>query len=111
MDVRRELDLINRHFRRHREVASEAVVWYEFLPLGSSSAGSIYDDVYDEGVQGAGGKSYGPGVTLPVLLVSETEDQRRLLVDMGCDYGQGYLFSRPIPAEEFEKLLLKETSQ
>jgi hypothetical protein len=77
MDVRRELDLINKHFRRHREIASEAVIWYEFLPLGSSSAGSIYDDVYDEGVKGAGGKSYGPGITLPVMLVSETEDQRR----------------------------------
>lgn len=35
----------------------------------------------------------------------ETEQQRDLLKTMGCDYGQGYLFSKPIPADEFEKLL------
>ncbi len=31
----------------------------------------------------------------------ETEEQRQLLIDAGCDYGQGYLFSRPCPADEF----------
>jgi diguanylate cyclase (GGDEF)-like protein/PAS domain S-box-containing protein len=36
----------------------------------------------------------------------ETENQRDLLKDIGCDFGQGYLFSRPIPADEFEKLLI-----
>ena len=36
----------------------------------------------------------------------ETESQRQLLSQAGCNYGQGYLFSRPIPAEAFEKLLL-----
>ncbi|HEU0220318.1 MAG TPA: PAS domain S-box protein [Gallionella sp.] len=35
----------------------------------------------------------------------ETEAQRTLLAVAGCDYGQGYLFSRPVPAEEFEELL------
>jgi len=34
----------------------------------------------------------------------ETEAQRDLLTAAGCDFGQGYLFSRPVPAEEFEKL-------
>ncbi len=37
----------------------------------------------------------------------ETETQRKLLADAGCDYAQGYLFSRPLPAEDFEKLLVK----
>jgi len=35
----------------------------------------------------------------------ETEDQRRLLANAGCDFGQGYLFARPMPADEFERLL------
>lgn len=35
----------------------------------------------------------------------ETKLQRDLLRQIQCDYGQGYLFSRPLPIEEFEKLL------
>ncbi len=31
----------------------------------------------------------------------ETEEQRQLLAGVGCDYAQGYLFSRPVPAGEF----------
>jgi EAL domain-containing protein (putative c-di-GMP-specific phosphodiesterase class I) len=35
----------------------------------------------------------------------ETMQQRDLLLAMGCDYAQGFLFSKPIPALEFEQLL------
>lgn len=35
----------------------------------------------------------------------ETQGQRDILCDMNCDFGQGFLFSRPVPAEEFEELL------
>jgi len=35
----------------------------------------------------------------------ETEDQLEFLRRHGCDEMQGYLFSRPLPAEEFVKLL------
>lgn len=34
----------------------------------------------------------------------ETEDQEQALIESDCDYGQGYLFSRPIPTSQFEKL-------
>ncbi len=34
----------------------------------------------------------------------ETEEQRRFLADLGCIAYQGYLFGRPVPAEEFEQL-------
>jgi diguanylate cyclase (GGDEF)-like protein/PAS domain S-box-containing protein len=37
----------------------------------------------------------------------ETEQQRDLLKMIKCDYVQGYLFSRPLPAEKFEALLLQ----
>jgi len=36
----------------------------------------------------------------------ETEAQRLLLLDIECDYGQGYLFSRPLPAVAFEEFLV-----
>lgn len=35
----------------------------------------------------------------------ETEEQRALLLAAGCDYGQGYLFARPVPADEFDTML------
>jgi hypothetical protein len=80
MDVRRELDLVNKHFRRHHDVAGDTVVWYEFIPLGASaSAYSVYDDVYDEGARAEPGRSYRPGIVIPTLLASENEDQRRAI--------------------------------
>jgi diguanylate cyclase (GGDEF)-like protein/PAS domain S-box-containing protein len=33
----------------------------------------------------------------------ETDRQREILAEAECDYGQGYLFSRPLAAPEFEK--------
>ena len=38
----------------------------------------------------------------------EAEGQMVLLKDAGCDLAQGYYFSRPVPAEEFEKLIERE---
>jgi EAL domain-containing protein (putative c-di-GMP-specific phosphodiesterase class I) len=32
----------------------------------------------------------------------ETEEQRELLASLGCHSLQGYLFSRPLPLEEFQ---------
>lgn len=34
----------------------------------------------------------------------ETEEQKVLLLKAGCDYGQGYLWSKPVSAKEFEAL-------
>ncbi len=38
----------------------------------------------------------------------ETEEQRRFLIDSGCQYGQGFLFSRPVPTDEIEPLYHRE---
>ncbi len=35
----------------------------------------------------------------------ELKEQYEILKEMGCDVIQGYYFSKPLPAEEFEKLL------
>ena len=40
----------------------------------------------------------------------ETAEQRQLLAAAGCDYGQGYLFSKAVPPEEFEASLRAATS-
>ncbi|MYM22899.1 EAL domain-containing protein [Duganella sp. FT135W] len=40
----------------------------------------------------------------------ETQQQLTALTAAGCDLGQGYLFSRPISAEELEKQLQKQCS-
>ncbi len=39
----------------------------------------------------------------------ETEVQRDLLTAAGCDFGQGYHYSRPVPAEAFELLLVQQS--
>jgi EAL domain-containing protein (putative c-di-GMP-specific phosphodiesterase class I) len=35
----------------------------------------------------------------------ETTEQRALLAEAGCDYGQGYLFAKPVPVAQFENLI------
>jgi EAL domain-containing protein (putative c-di-GMP-specific phosphodiesterase class I) len=39
----------------------------------------------------------------------ETQEQRSALQAMGCTFGQGYLFARPLPAEEIDRLLDAQT--
>jgi len=38
----------------------------------------------------------------------ETNEQQQILMDANCDYGQGFLFSKAIPADAFEKLLFHD---
>jgi len=48
------------------------------------------------------------GKSLKLKLIAEgveTQEQKNFLIENGCDLMQGYLFSRPIPAEEITKLL------
>ena len=39
----------------------------------------------------------------------ETEEQRQRLISMGCDYVQGYYYSKPLPEEEFVAYLNKHS--
>ncbi|NOQ93094.1 MAG: EAL domain-containing protein [Methylophaga sp.] len=41
----------------------------------------------------------------------ETEQQCDLLTEAGCDYIQGYVFSKPLPAEQFEAFLETTTDR
>ena len=79
MDSRKELSLINKHIRQHNREAGETILWFEFVPwANAASAGSIYDDVYDEGKPGDGGRSYAGGLVIPTIYVEEIEDQYTL---------------------------------
>ena len=40
----------------------------------------------------------------------ETAEQMSALKEMGCDVIQGYYFSRPLPADEFERFITERTS-
>jgi EAL domain-containing protein (putative c-di-GMP-specific phosphodiesterase class I) len=41
----------------------------------------------------------------------ETREQLARLGDLGCDYGQGYLFSRPVGAGAAQELLTNEFAE
>jgi len=38
----------------------------------------------------------------------ETEAQKEILIKAGCDFAQGYLYSRPVPCKKFEALLQQQ---
>ena len=47
-------------------------------------------------------------MNIPVIAEGvEDKTELKILKEMGCNIVQGFYFSRPIPAEEFEKLLNK----
>lgn len=37
----------------------------------------------------------------------ETKDEEAMILSTGCDYAQGYYYSKPIPAQEFCNIFLK----
>jgi hypothetical protein len=80
MDVRRELAHIRKHYRTYHREVGETITWFEYQPFAASaSAGSTYDDVYDEGGYGVSGRKYKAGVVVPVLMVTEAEDTKRAI--------------------------------
>jgi EAL domain-containing protein (putative c-di-GMP-specific phosphodiesterase class I) len=38
----------------------------------------------------------------------ETEDQRKFLLGLGCDFGQGYLFGKPTPVTYLSAIILRD---
>ena len=49
-------------------------------------------------------------LNIPVIAEGvETTQQLKLLKDLGCEYVQGFYFSRPLPASEFEDTFLKNS--
>ncbi|MNZ42074.1 Phytochrome-like protein cph2 [compost metagenome] len=51
--------------------------------------------------------------TMDMVVVAEgieTAEQQQILANLGCDYLQGYYFSRPLPAEQVPWLVLQNKS-
>ncbi|HEY8560407.1 MAG TPA: EAL domain-containing protein, partial [Pyrinomonadaceae bacterium] len=38
----------------------------------------------------------------------ETDSQLKVLKNLGCDYGQGYLLAKPLPKDAIEDLLFRK---
>jgi diguanylate cyclase (GGDEF)-like protein len=41
----------------------------------------------------------------------ETTEQRDMLIAAGCDYGQGYLYAKPMPADQFDDYLAQAITE
>jgi EAL domain-containing protein (putative c-di-GMP-specific phosphodiesterase class I) len=73
---------------------------FKVLKIDRSFITDINDDHGDrELVNATIAMAHGLGMQVVAEGV-ETDAQRLLLQELGCDFAQGYLFSRPIPAEE-----------
>ena len=72
------------------------------LKIDREFTGGILDDIDDEEIVRATIALAGAfGMSLIAEGV-ETDQQKQCLIEMGCPSGQGYLFSKPLLAEEFE---------
>lgn len=75
------------------------------LKIDQSFVRDMSTDEEDAAIAGAV-VSIGHSLKLKVIAEGvETKAQRTLLASYQCDEAQGYLFSRPLPAEEFSNLL------
>ena len=41
----------------------------------------------------------------------ETSEQLNTLKSMGCEYGQGYYFSKPVSKSQFESILMNQSEE
>ncbi len=78
---------------------------FNVLKIDREFVSGISEDYADrELVNAAIAMAHGLGLKVVAEGV-ETEEQRALLSASNCDYGQGYLFSGPLSAEEFTQML------
>jgi diguanylate cyclase (GGDEF)-like protein/PAS domain S-box-containing protein len=72
---------------------------------------SFVENILEETTSGAIAQtivSLGKAMSLPVMAEGvETEAQRDYLLGLGCHTFQGYLFSKPLPSDEFEQLVFR----
>jgi hypothetical protein len=74
MDPRIERKHIDKHARRQMRDMGRSLIWYEFRDFDEPS-GSEYDQIYDMGPAGPGGRAYRPGIVIPFIHIEEIEDE------------------------------------
>jgi EAL domain-containing protein (putative c-di-GMP-specific phosphodiesterase class I) len=75
------------------------------MKIDRSFVAGMADDLRDEAIVR---HSVDLGRSLGLRVVAEgveTPEVHERLAAMGCDQGQGYFYSRPIPTDEFERWL------
>ncbi len=78
---------------------------FNVLKIDRSFVNDISVDIADRELTNAA-IAMAHGLNLKVVAEGvETEEQLALLQKLNCDYGQGYLFSKPVSAEKFTELL------
>ena len=78
---------------------------FKVLKIDRSFISDMTHDAGDrELVNAAIAMAHGLGIRVVAEGV-ETDDQRLLLKTLNCDYAQGYLFSKPLPAEDISAQL------
>ncbi|MDQ4127462.1 MAG: EAL domain-containing protein, partial [Actinomycetota bacterium] len=79
----------------------------DVLKIDRSFVRGLGEDAEDTAIVGM---VVGLAHTLGMEVVAEgveTEEQAALLKEMGCDFGQGFHFSRPLPPEDVPKFLAR----
>lgn len=79
------------------------------LPVGVIKIDRVFVDELGRGRSAIAENVVSLARSLELITVAEgveTEAQARILTDLGCDHGQGYLYGRPVPGEQFALSLL-----
>lgn len=83
---------------------------FDFIKIDKSFISKITDDCTQRAIVKA---ILDLAVALDMQVIAEgieTEQQRDVLLDMGCQYGQGYWFGKPVAADVATELLMQQYS-
>ena len=90
----------------YSSLASLKTIPFDVLKIDRSLVCDLNDSDTSRRITGA---IVAMGKALKMVVLAEgveTDEQNRLLTDLGCDLAQGYYYSKPCPAEEIEAMLI-----